>query len=277
MNKFLKLINFEINRFKKIYFILLLLTLIFQFIGVIFESVTYMNRANEAMIEQSITSVQYLRENGSFDFTFILNSFWFIAPILISITAFIFYIFFIWYRDWFGKNTFIYRLLMLPTSRLNIILSKAITIFLLVLGLIALQLILLPIENMVMKWIVSSEFRYDMTVAEIIGSSKEMYLIIPGSFIDFIIHYGVGLLGILVIFTGILFERSYRLKGIILGVLYGLLSLIVFFSPFLVEMIFNKDILYPVEKLILMIITFIIVLIASLYTSSYLLKKKVSV
>ena len=36
----------------------------------------------------------------------------------------IIYVFFIWYRDWFGKNTFIYRLFMLPTARINVYLQR---------------------------------------------------------------------------------------------------------------------------------------------------------
>ena len=35
------------------------------------------------------------------------------------------YVFFIWYRDWLGKYTFAYRLLMLPTTRINIYFAKA--------------------------------------------------------------------------------------------------------------------------------------------------------
>ena len=36
----------------------------------------------------------------------------------------IIYVFFIWYRDWLGKNTFIYRLLMLPTARIQCLFGK---------------------------------------------------------------------------------------------------------------------------------------------------------
>ncbi|MGE6259699.1 hypothetical protein ACQKCU_17710 [Heyndrickxia sporothermodurans] len=275
MNKFLKLTNFEINRFKKIYFILLLITIGIQILDVIISSMMYMNKAKRTMLEQKMTAVQFIQENGSMDFTYFLRSTWFLAPILICITAFIFYIFIIWYRDWFGKNTFIYRLLMLPTSRMNIILAKGIAIFVLVLGLVALQFLLFPIENSLFKWIVSPEFRIDMTIDQIVGSSKEISFIIPNSFIDFIIHYGIGILAVFVVFTGILFERSYRLKGIIFGVVYAILSIVILYAPYLVS-IFQQN-LYPMELLIIEIVLFIIVFSASLFTSNFLLKKKVSV
>ena len=59
------------------------------------------------------------------------------ARLPLCIVALIFYCFIIWYRDWFGKNTFAYRLLMLPTSRLNLYIAKATTILLFILGLLA--------------------------------------------------------------------------------------------------------------------------------------------
>ncbi|MEB6550016.1 hypothetical protein MXL46_13055 [Heyndrickxia sporothermodurans] len=277
MNKFLKLVNFEMNRFKKIYIVLLLITVIFQFVGVFVISLSFMNDSKRMMHDESLSVVQYVHKYGLFDFTHILRSLWFFAPIGIGVTAILFYIFFIWYRDWFGKNTFIYRLLMLPTSRLNIILSKGLTILIFVLGLIAFQLILLPIENAMVNWLVSNEFLNRMNVQEILGSSFELSLLIPGSFIEFILYYATGLMAVFVIFTGILFERSYRIKGIIFGVLYAIAAFIVFFSPFLVEMILQKDYLYGIEKLLLLIVMGIIVFIGSLLVSNFLLKKKVSV
>ena len=46
------------------------------------------------------------------------------GPIALCVVVLIIYVFFIWYRDWLGKNTFIYRLLMLPTARIQCLFSK---------------------------------------------------------------------------------------------------------------------------------------------------------
>ena len=43
---------------------------------------------------------------------------------------------------------------MLPTARMNIYLAKATTILLFVLGLVALQLLLFPVEGQVLQWMV---------------------------------------------------------------------------------------------------------------------------
>ena len=89
--------------------------------------------------------------HGTMSFLNISKSVWFMGPIIVCGVTLIIYVFFIWYRDWLGKNTFSYRLLMLPTARINVYLAKATTILLYVLGLVALQLLLLPIEGTSIK------------------------------------------------------------------------------------------------------------------------------
>ena len=49
----------------------------------------------------------------------------------------------------------------------NVYLAKATTILLYVLGLVALQLLLLPVESQVLQWMVPSEFRTDLSINEI--------------------------------------------------------------------------------------------------------------
>ena len=144
------------------------------------------------------------------------------------------YVFFIWYRDWFGKNTFSYRLLMLPTARINIYLAKATTILLYVLGLVALQLLLLPVEGQVLQWMVPSEFRTDLSINEI-TNFQDLRIFFPNTFIEFILYYGGGMAAVFIVFTAILFERSFRIKGIIYGVLYCAASLLSFFAPILMN------------------------------------------
>ena len=89
---------------------------------------------------------EFIEHYGKMSFLNFSQSAWFLGPIAVCGVTLIIYVFFIWYRDWFGKNTFSYRLLMLPTARINVYLAKATTILLYVLGLVALQLLLLPIE-----------------------------------------------------------------------------------------------------------------------------------
>src|SRR5699024_11106150 len=100
---------------------------------------------NQAIYEDGMSQASFIEQFGQFSFYDFGMSLWFVGPIALSIVVLLIYVFFIWYRDWFAKNTFIYRLLTLPTARLNVYLSNAPTIFLMVLELVALQLILILI------------------------------------------------------------------------------------------------------------------------------------
>src|SRR5699024_2551778 len=76
----------------------------------------------------------------------------FVAPIGIGVAALLFYMFFIWYRDWFARNAFIYRLLTLPTSRMNVYFAKLTTIILTVIGLVAYQIAVIKVLTIIIKW-----------------------------------------------------------------------------------------------------------------------------
>ncbi|UJL46860.1 hypothetical protein KFZ58_02600 [Virgibacillus sp. NKC19-16] len=279
MNRYLKLVHFELGRFMKIYLVLIAITIVSQIAGVIVKSRSYLSDANKAIYEDLIPMEQFLEQTGPMSMIQINQSIWFMGPIALCIVALLFYCFFIWYRDWLGKNTFIYRLLMLPTARLNVFLAKATAIFLMVLGLVSLQLILLPIESTILKWIVPVDFRMDMAIGEIINTSVNgvLQLLIPQSFIQFVINYGIGFMAVFVLFTAILFERSFRWKGILLGVIYGVLAFTVFLLPIILELFFQINYLYPVELLVVETILGIFVIGVTIWMSNYLLNKKVTV
>jgi hypothetical protein len=277
MNRYLKLVNFEFNRFLKFYLILIGITILSQMIGVIIESQIYVDRANELIYEQFIPKDKIIEQIGKISLIDITNTFWFLGPIALCIVTLVIYVFFIWYRDWLGKNTFIYRLLMLPTSRIHIYLAKATTILLFVLGLVALQLLLLPIEGPVVKWIVPSEFRTDLPVHELIINSEYYRILLPHSFIDFILFYGVGMAAVFIVFTAILFERSYRKIGIIYGILFCLFSLVIMAVPILLDSFVLIRYFYPIELLFMELIAGCIVLAIAIWTSNFLIKNKVRV
>jgi hypothetical protein len=152
MSRYLKLVNFEFNRFLKLYLVLIGATILLQIVGVFASSQSYLNRANDLLYKELMPKETFIEQYGTLSFINITQTTWFMGPITLCIIALIIYVFFIWYRDWFGKNTFIYRLLMLPTNRLNIYLAKATTILLFILGLLAVQLLLFPIEGQILNW-----------------------------------------------------------------------------------------------------------------------------
>ncbi|MFJ7661604.1 hypothetical protein ACIQXW_04305 [Lysinibacillus sp. NPDC097162] len=275
MKSYLKLVNFEINRFFKLYLIIIVLTIVSQLIGTIIVSKGKMNDINQVIYENQLSMSQYIDEYGTFSFQRIVYSELFVMPIFFCIAMLMIYVFFIWYRDWFGKNTFIYRLFMLPTERITVYFSKLSAIMLFVLGLISLQIILIPIEMFIFNSIVPADFRTSYPLFDFYSVEIWRWLY-PSSVIEFILMYGMGLILVVIIFTAILFERSYGLKGIFAAIVYGVLSFGVLFSPIIIARIVTGY-FYPLEILLMELVTSIIVLGSAFWIANHLLKYKIRV
>lgn len=275
MKNYLKLVNFEVNRFFKLYLILIGLTILSQLIGAWIISHTYMKNAKQMMAEKQLSMNQYKEQYGTFSFDQFTDSEWFLLPIFFCIAMLMIYVFFIWYRDCFGKNTFIYRLLMLPTERMVIYFAKLTTIMLLVLGLIALQIVLILMEKQIVNSMIPIDFQSNFSIYS--SSTLNMWRwLYPTTFTEFILVYAVGLLFVAVIFTAILIERSYGLKGIFGAIFYGLLSLVVFYAPiFFVN--FYTNYFYPLEIFLMVVVASMIVLGSAIWIANHLLKYKIRV
>lgn len=277
MNRYGKLLNWEIVRFSKFYGALLVITLLSQFIGIWLEAITYMDRAEEMMDRNSISAIQFAEQYGRISISNGYQSIWFEGPISLCAAALILYIFLIWYKEWFGKSTFAYRLLMLPTSRMNVYLAKLSAVVLFVLGLLAFQLMLIPIQMSVFDAMVPGEFKQAITISSLIHSHPFLQTLLPSYFIEFVLYYGVGVMGVVVLFTAILLERSFRYKGIAAGVVYCGAALLLIIIPILLAEDWLRDYLFPSEVLILQVIIGICITGLSLWFSSYLLRKKVTI
>lgn len=276
MKRYLKLVNFEFTRFLKLYLVLIGITIVSQVSGVIVESRMYLNRANEYIYKDLMPKSEFLEQYGTKSLLDISETLWFMGPIALCGVVLIIYVFFIWYRDWLGKNTFSYRLFTLPTARIHIYLAKGTTILLYVLGLVAVQLLLLPVESKVLQWMLPQEFRTDIAT-HVITQAQYFEILFPATFIEFVLYYGVGMLAVFIVFTLILFERSYRMKGIIYGILYCGLSLLVFFMPILVNEFMLKNYFYLKELFFMELFAGIVVLACAIWTSNFLIKNKVRV
>lgn len=275
MKNYLKLLNFEVNRFFKLYLTLIGLIIVSQFIGAIVVSKGYMNGANQVMYKNQLSMSQYIEEYGVFSFHQFVSSEWFLLPIFFSIAMLMIYVFFIWYRDWFGKNTFIYRLLMLPTERITIYFSKLTTIMFFVLGLVALQIVLISIEIQIVNHIIPTDLQSHFSIYDF-DSLQMLEWLYPNTLTEFFLIYGVGLIFVAVLFTAILIERSYGLKGIFIAIVYGILSFGVFIAPLLVNRLL-KGYFYTLEVFLMELLISIIVLVSAIWIANHLLKYKIMV
>lgn len=275
MKSFLKLLNFEVNRFFKLYLTLIGLIIVSQFIGAVVVSKGYMNDVDQVMYKKQLSMSQYTKDYGSYSFDRFVGSEWFLLPIFFSIAVLMIYVFFIWYRDWFGKNTFIYRLLMLPTERITIYFSKLTTIMLLVLGLVALQIVLISIEIQIVNSIIPTDLQSHFSIYDF-DSLEMLDWVYPNTLTGFFLIYGVGLIFVAVLFTAVLIERSYGLKGIFIAIVYGMLSFGVFIAPLLVNRLLIGY-FYTLEVFLMELVISIIVLVSAIWIANYLLKYKIRV
>lgn len=278
MNNFFKLLSFELNRFIKLYIALMITIIVIQITGTIVETKKYMVLVNNNVYKNGMSEQAFFEMYSPFNFIEVVYSLWILGPIALGVALLLIYVFFIWYRDWFAKNTFIYRLFMLPTSRMNIFFAKAVMIMLTVLGLVGLQIVLLFIETKIVQWTIPKSFRIDVTISEITSGVYHLSYILPGSFTEFVIHYALGFAFLVVIFTAILFERSFKLKGLLLGIVYVICMLGLFILPFIIQLIiFDTFYLYPAEMFFVELFIWIFVTVCSLFISRYLLNHKVTV
>lgn len=277
MRNYLKLLNFELARFMKIYLVLIGLTTAIQLVGVVIEARHFLERSNEIMADEGLTRVEYIFNYGQVNLLYVVDNIYFLGTIVFSAAALIFYCFFIWYREWFGKNTFVYRLLMLPTERLNIFLAKGSAIFLFVLGLIALEVLLLSASSKLLEWSIPSDMIMEMGVLEAINGSEFLRVILPVSFPQFLLHYGIGMMAVAVVFTAILLERCFRLKGAILGILYAAVMTVILLLPVILSEFSARMVLYPSELIMLLMGLAAAITAASIWLGNYLLNRKITI
>ena len=131
------------------------------------------------------------------------------------------------------------------------------------------------IENQIIQSIVPANLRLDLSIWEFLRF-EWLSILIPRTFTEWIIYYSIGFMSVCVVFTAVLFERSFRWKGIILAIIYTVLSVLVFTSPFFIH--YSLDgYFYLVELLALEILAGLIVTIGAIGTGHYLLKNKIRV
>ncbi|MGL6106403.1 hypothetical protein [Romboutsia sp.] len=135
----------------------------------------------------------------------------------------------IWYRDFVGKSKTSYTLFMLPTNRFNIYIAKLITIVVMIYGVMLTQILCWGVELVIISSLSKLKIPQMISVfTRGVLLSGDLRLI-QTYFMDFFMINLVGvILAVIVIFTGVMIERAYKKKGIILGVMYIGLSILIY-------------------------------------------------
>ena len=222
MNRTWKLLQFEFNRLWKVLIGLILFNMVVQPLGVIWSTYRYFNRDVSAgtTLEMPGTVARALAFNE------VTQSGIVTLAILFTVFALIFYTFYTWYREWYGKSRFSYRLMMIPGNRMQVYFAKLLALYIGVLLLVALQIVLLAVGNWVFEWVLSEDLVRPIHIFELYywnAFGNEIFLPVLQIMIN---RYVMGFMTLNIVFVGILLERSFGLAGFISGLAFYLISLI---------------------------------------------------
>lgn len=272
---YIKLVNFEVKRVFKLFLALSAVVALLQIATAILSAVRFKKNARQPLQSETLSLEAYGDYNyAKYTIHNFINEGMFFFSIVLAIAMLIIYMFFIWYRDWFGKSSFIYRLLMLPTARSNVYFAKLTTILLFAFCLLSVQIVLIEIAQLIIKAIIPAQLLQVNVMA--VTSLNILSILIPQSVSQFLLSYGLGMVLVAIIFTAILFERSFHLKGIFLAGFYSSLSLALLFAPLIMNEFINYF-FYENELLLLVGFTALIVFAIAVYLANYLLNRKINV
>ena len=144
-------------------------------------------------------------------------------------------------------------------------------------SLVGFQLVAIQIEMLVMKWTVPSEYVMEVTLRQLIEIHPVLSLIAPNQFSLFMSLYGVGVLTVIILFTAILLERSYRMKGVLFGGTFVIAANLLVILPVILNETVFHSFLYNGELLLIVLGLGVIVLASSVWLSKRLLDEKIRV
>ncbi|WP_214754250.1 hypothetical protein [Exiguobacterium sp. s16] len=265
----LKLIGWEVERMTKPYLILITLLVVVQFgwLGFFLWSETNM--------------YEEIRRTGTPDYilTFAnyLGGMAFILSIGVAVTAMIFFSFWIWYRDFQGRGTFMMRLLLMPQQRMLVFGAKLTTMMLMILGLFSVQWIALKLQYIAFSsWFDSQMIPMRGSFEQAIGYDGALSIMYPASIVNFIIHQVLIVIIILFVFTFVLIERSLWQRtmwsSIIAMLMLGTLIVVPMTALFFLE---NR--LFMDEMMLVIGLGLMAWMMAAVWISRRYLMKKLSV
>ncbi|MFR3498651.1 MAG: hypothetical protein ACLTT7_06475 [Paraclostridium bifermentans] len=229
MNRILTLYNIEFKRIYKLYFLLIGTLFIANLAGVmktLYDSVKRISLENNLPM-----NIDILKTNLGYSFIneFTKNDIYVYGSMALGVAILfcLLYATIIWYRDYYSKSKTIYTLLSLPQPRFNIYLAKLIMVIVMIYGVIACQFLFWYIDLNIIKILAGiSSPNFANVYSNMMQSVNQINVVSP-YLLDFLMIdlFGV-ILSVVVIFTGVLIERSFKKVGVLLGVGYILITII---------------------------------------------------
>lgn len=267
MKKFKDLLSFELERIKKGYFVLVGTIIGMEILSVVMTANNYLHRFESFQRETQGNMIDFLEYWGPIDFYHVQMHTLFDFSIILGIIWLGTYALAIWYRDWYGKNNLSYRLLSLPGSRMSVFFAKLATILFLIAGLLAVQVILLEIGESLLKLLIPSELFQSLPAGSNSTSNELLSLVLPPGILDFILHYTVGVTGLIAVKMVILMNLSYKWKGLAVGLvilLAMLLGSMLLFDAAILKYLFTIEVIWITIALSIVISAILVIFIKKL-------------
>lgn len=191
---------------------------------------------------------------------------------LLILGCFCLYCWYLWLGEFKGENKSAYTLLTLPLPKKFIIIYKFLSACFYYFSLVFFQIVALLINYIIFNIMVPTDAIVKESLITILSSSiSNFYGLIPVSFVNLITNGLFFIAMIILTFLFAILERSFGVKGGILGVILGCSFL------FLVLIFPGKMDFYMFERFICFVFISILYNLFGLFYSKYLLEKKVHV
>ncbi|MDK0955117.1 hypothetical protein P5F62_01490 [Clostridium perfringens] len=191
---------------------------------------------------------------------------------LLILGCFCLYCWYLWLGEFKGENKSAYTLLTLPLPKKFIIIYKFLSACFYYFSLVFFQIVALLINYIIFNIMVPTDAIVKESLITILSSSiSNFYGLIPVSFVNLITNGLFFIAMIILTFLFAILERSFGVKGGILGVILGCSFL------FLVLIFPGKMDFYMFERFIWFVFISILYNLFGWFYSKYLLEKKVHV
>lgn len=233
MNNILNLYDIELKRIYKWYLALLSILLVGN-IGVVTKHIRniIIRVASDTKSKESLSLMKLQQSKKYLYETHILNIYESTTMLLgLAVLICLVYALIIWYRDFVGKNKTGYTLFMLPNNKFNVYIAKAITIVVMIFGVMLMQMVFWGTDILILKIVTNIPIQEIFNVAKYSTGEFGRFTLIQLYQIDFIMVNIIGvILAVLVIFTAVMIQKSFKIKtvGIALGIIYVYASIVIF-------------------------------------------------
>ena len=267
MNKILTLYNLEFKRIYKFFFVMLLGVVGLNIAINGFVIYTHIKHTAQNLGMKMSLDILKMENVGVMLMTDIYA--YTRMVLALAVIACLVYAIIIWYRDFIGKSKVSYTLFMLPQNKFNIYISKLITIVSMIYIVQIVQFILWAINLILLNYFAElGEYRIISSLYNNFGDPMSLIQLLP---IDFFIINVIGvILVVVLIFTAVLMQLSYKKIGLIIAPLYVIFSVWIYFY-------FMTNNYQPTDRLMINNIYFAVQFGVCTLTSYKLLNKKVYV